>query len=107
MPPLTFFLFQISTKFIEKVTEVVAVSQLDCVGSRNKLGKQKGPWSLGEVTAAQERQGVLPARGAPTHQFLKIEVCQPRKGKDKRFILHLEPCFLGETAPCHVGCQGI
>ena len=33
-----------------KVTEVVQVSQLCCVGSGNKLQKQKkGPWSLGKA----------------------------------------------------------
>ena len=39
-------------KFIQKVTEVIEMNQLGCVGSRNKLQKQKkGLWSQGKGTA--------------------------------------------------------
>ena len=51
-------------KFISKVTEVVEVSQLGCVGSGDKLQRQeKGPGNLGERKAKVMHGGGGKKRG--------------------------------------------
>ena len=59
--PFCYFFFY-KQKFIQKVTEVETVSQLGCVGSGNKLQRQKkGRWSLekerAKVRSWREEEG--------------------------------------------------
>ena len=47
-----------------KATEVEEVSQLGCMGSGNKIQKQKkGPWSLGENKAKVRHPGRKKGKG--------------------------------------------
>ena len=59
-----FFFSNYKRKFIEKVTDVVEVSQLGCLGSGNTFQRQqKGPGNLGERRAEVTGQGREGGRG--------------------------------------------
>lgn len=71
----SFFFSNYKTKFIRKVTEVVEMSKMVCVGSGNRLKKQKlNPWSLGkrgEVTQEEEE-----GEGKDTSMLPGDKVCR-------------------------------